>query len=116
MLPIKKILITTSAVALGVSVMPAPAHEHEGHGRATEEKVTMEQLPSAVQASLLKEAEGGTFQEIEKITRKQTATYEASFTINNKKYEAEIAEDGTLLVKKLDNEEGEDDDSDRDND
>ena len=75
-----------------------------------EEKVTLDQCPAAVQATLKEQAKGGTIDEIEKETEDGKVIYEAEITKDGKTIEVEIAEDGTLLKTELD-----DDDNDHEN-
>ena len=83
-------------------------HRHEGSMRGakhekegTEVKMTLDQLPPAVKATVQKEAEGGTISEAEKETKGGKTAYEVDATINGKPYVISVAEDGTLIAKKL---------------
>lgn len=67
-----------------------------------EVKITIDQLPSPVKAMLDQESNGGKIGELEKETKEGKMVYEADVTIGDKPYEIKIAEDGTLLKKKLD--------------
>jgi len=86
-----------------------PKHEKEGK----EVKVTLDQLPAAVKATVQKEADGGTIKDIDKETEDGKTTYEADATINGKPYEIKVAEDGSLISKKLDNDKDEGDKKDK---
>lgn len=84
-----------------------------------ESTVTMAQLPKAVRRTLKRESRGG---EIEELEREQesgrvvfSAEVEYETASGEKLYEIEIAEDGTLLSKVLDDDE-DDDEKDDDND
>src|SRR5579862_3073521 len=66
-----------------------------------EDRVALEQLPAPVRATLQQRAAEGKIDEVKKETEKGKTTYEAEATIGGKEYEIEVAEDGTLLVKKL---------------
>ena len=57
------------------------------------------------------EARGGEIEEVEKETEGDSVVYEAEVEFGAKEYEIEIAEDGTLLSKVLE-EDGDDDDED----
>jgi hypothetical protein len=62
--------------------------------------------------TLKREARGGEIEEIEKETEGDRVVYEAEVEFGEKEYEIEIAEDGTLLSKVLEKEEGDDEDED----
>ena len=67
-------------------------------------------LPEAVRATLEKEAPGAEIEEIEKEEEDGQVVYEIEVEIDGKEMELEIAADGTLLEKEV--EEGDDDDDD----
>jgi uncharacterized membrane protein YkoI len=67
----------------------------------TEEKVTLDQCPAAVQDTIKKEAAGGTIQEIEKETKGGVTIYEAEIVKDGKTVEIEVAADGKLLKSKV---------------
>lgn len=66
-----------------------------------EEEISIDQLPSAVRKTLEREVFDGKILEIEKETRNGEVIYEADITLDGKKYEIEIASDGTLIKKEL---------------
>ena len=81
--------------------------------------VTLDQVPAAVKATILKEAAGHQIEEIERETRGGQAVYEAEWKTGGKEIEIKVAPDGTLLAKEVedDEDEGEDDgDDDEDED
>lgn len=77
-----------------------------------EESVSKADLPKPVKKTLAKESRGGKVEEIERVKEGGKTVYEAEVEINGKDYEVEIASDGTLLSKELDNDDGGDDDED----
>lgn len=79
-----------------------------------EERVTIDQVPAAVRATILKEAKGGTIKEIERETENGKTIYEAEIIIDGKEVEIEVAVDGTLLGREI--EEADDDDDDDEDD
>jgi uncharacterized membrane protein YkoI len=85
-----------------------------------EEEITLDQAPAAVQATIQAEAQGGTIKEIERETENGKTVYEAEVIINGQEVEIEVASDGTLLGKEVedmdDDEDGDDDDEDVDDD
>jgi hypothetical protein len=64
----------------------------------------MAQVPAAVQATLQREAGGAAITTVDKESKDGKTVYEADAPINGKNYEIVVAEDGTLLKKKLDDE------------
>lgn len=74
----------------------------------SEEAVTLSDCPKSVQKTLKRESAGGKIVEIEKEEEDGEAIYEAEVIIDGKPYEIEIASDGTLLSKELEDEEEED--------
>jgi uncharacterized membrane protein YkoI len=72
-------------------------------------KVKLEDLPEAVRKTLKREAGDGKIKEIEKETDDGRTVYEAEVIIDGSKYEIEIAENGKLISKKLDDDEDDDD-------
>ena len=85
---------------------------------AREIEVTIDQVPAAVKATILKEAAGNKIEEIEAETKNGTTTYEAEWHEGDKEIEIKVAPDGTLLKKEIedDDEDGDDDDDDDDDD
>lgn len=81
-----------------------------------EEEVLINQVPAAVKATILEEAQGGTIKEIERETKDGKTIYEAEVIINGEEVEIEVAADGTLLSKKVEDADDEDDDDDDNND
>jgi uncharacterized membrane protein YkoI len=75
--------------------------------------VTLDQVPDAVRATILKEAAGHKIEEIERETRGGRTVYEAEWEVDGKEIEIKVAPDGTLLSKDV---EGDDDDDEDDND
>jgi len=93
---------------LAVGLVAAGALYAEDKGK-TEEKVTIDQVPAAVKATILKEAGDHKITEIEKETKDGKTIYEAEWIADGKEIEIKVAEDGTLLSK-----ETEDADDDKD--
>ena len=74
-----------------------------------EEEVTLDQVPAAVKATILKESAGGKITEIERETKNGKVTYEAEFMLNGQEVEIEIAPDGTILGREMETEEDDED-------
>jgi len=100
-------------VVLGVlAALSAPAQA--GECEKKEKKVTIEQVPAAVKATILKEAGDNKIKEIEEITKGDVKTYEAEWVADGKEVEIKVAADGKLLRKKT--KEADDDDEDEEED
>ena len=76
-----------------------------------EQEITLDQVPAAAQATILKEAGDGTIKKIERELELGQIIYEATVVIDGKRIEIEVASDGTLQI-----EDENDDDDDRDDD
>ncbi len=79
---------------------------------AAEEKVSIDQVPAAVKATIQKEAQGGTLREIERETKDGKTVYEAEVQKDGKEVEVKVAEDGTLLGREVEDDDGDDEDED----
>ena len=98
-------------VALGVlPSCKALAKDKEKEGDEKDEvKVKIDQVPAAVKKTLDKESDNAKIDEVDKETDDGKTIYEADVKMNGHNYEIKVAEDGTLISKKLDKEEkGED--------
>jgi D-alanine-D-alanine ligase-like ATP-grasp enzyme len=67
-----------------------------------EVSVSMDEIPTPVRATLDRERMGGQVLESEKEVKNGKTVYSFDVTINGKAYDVDIAEDGALLAKKLD--------------
>ena len=104
----KNMLRWISAGLLSVGlVCVSPVRAAEEKKDEKEVKVKLEDVPAAVKATFLKEAEGNKLRDIEKETEKGKTIYETDVKFGKNNYEIKVAEDGTLISKKLDNEEDE---------
>jgi uncharacterized membrane protein YkoI len=93
--------------------------DDEDENEESEQQVSIDQVPPAVKATILKEAEGGTIKEIESETENGQTIYDADVVIDGKEFEIKVAADGTLLGKEAedaDDENDDDDDSDEKDD
>ncbi len=81
------------------------------HDDDEQEQVSINELPKAVKATILKHAKGGEIKEIEREDEDGKIIYEAEVIIGGKEVELKVASNGRLLSK-----ETEDDDDDDDND
>ncbi len=97
-------------VAVGLTALVAGAVVHPA-----DERVAWEDLPKAVQDTILREANGATVREIEKEMRGGQVVYEAEWLVDGKEVEIAVAPDGTLLAGD-DDDEGDNDDGDEGDD
>jgi len=93
--------LTAAAVIALVVVGGCAQSKEKEQGEVT---VTLDQTPAAVQATLIKQVGDGKLEGIDKETKDGKTTYEADAIIGGKEYEINVAEDGTLLGKKLEHE------------
>lgn len=70
--------------------------------------IPLDQAPAAVRATLAAEARGVAIAQVEKETEGGKVHYEAKATIDGKRYEIKVAEDGKLISKKLDDDDDDD--------
>ena len=98
------ILIPRSCIALlllGIALSPAFSEEKD-------EKLTADQLPAAVKATMVKEAAGAALSDYEKETKKGKVVYTAEMPGAKKGevIELTVAEDGTLVSKEAEHDDG----------
>src|SRR5476651_1235427 len=79
--------------------------EHKDKDKEGDEvKVSFDQAPAAVKATLTKESNGAKIADVDKETDEGKTIYEADAMIGDKNYEIKVAEDGSLISKKIDDE------------
>jgi hypothetical protein len=97
---VRCILAAVLSVGLaGAVTSPAMAGEKKDQ---QDVKIPMDQVPAAVKATITKEAKGGKIGDIDKETEKGKTVYSADVTIDGKAFEVKVAEDGTLISNKAD--------------
>ncbi len=89
-------------LAMGILVLVAGADGNE-------EELTIDQVPAAVKATILREANGAPIAGIERETKNGRTIYEAEFRVNGREIEIQIAPDGTLLSRRPETESDDDD-------
>ena len=94
------LLLTTAMSCAAQGKEKEEKEEKEGD----ETKVQFSQVPQAVQTTLKEESHGATIATVDKETDEGKTIYEADVDIKGKNYEIKVAEDGTLISKKLDDE------------
>lgn len=102
--------ICGAAIATGLAGFVTTAAQGADEKDKAKTELTIDQVPAAVKATVTKEAgKDGKIGDIEKKTKDGKTVYEAELTLGDKKYELTIAQDGKLISKKLDQDEGEKD-------
>jgi uncharacterized membrane protein YkoI len=82
--------------------------DDEDEDEEDEVKVTIDQVPEAVKATILREAGDNKIKEIEAETKDGKTVYEAEWIADGKEIEIKVAADGTILKKEV--EDADDDD------
>ena len=106
----RKHLMLVAMVVLGIvgaAAFHARAEEKDEGKEGNEQKVAFDKAPAAVQKTLTDEAKGNKIETVDKETEDGKTVYEADVKIGGKNYEIKVAEDGTLISKKLDQEDEE---------
>lgn len=113
-----RLMILFGALCLGgvlLLVGPVPADEEGEQEQEQERALTLEQLPEAVKATVLREAGEHELVEIEEVRIGERLFYEAEWRADGMEVEVQVGPDGTLLgreVEEPDDEEEEGDDDD----
>lgn len=84
--------------------------DDDDEGDEDEEEVSLDDVPAAVKATILKEAAGAEIEEVVKETEDGQTIYEAEVIISGHETDIKVAVDGTLLGKEMEDEDSEDDD------
>ena len=71
-----------------------------------EQKVSIDQVPPVVKATILSQAGSGTVEEIEQETKDGKTVYGADLVIDGKKFEIKVSSDGKLLDKQAEDNNG----------
>jgi hypothetical protein len=95
----------------GAMVGPTWAGGDKDKGNKTEKKVTLDQVPAEVKATIMKEAGSNTIKEIEEISKDgKVVCFEAEWKADGKEIEIKVAPDGKLLSRKIETDDKDDDD------
>ena len=101
--------IRTLALIAGLGVLLATAHaEEEG------KEITIDQVPAAVKATILAQANGAKLTEIEVETKHGKQVYEAEFENNGATVKVVVDAAGVLLKTKVEKEDGDKDEKEDD--
>ena len=99
-----------SASLVGCANMAKPGEKKDGEKKEEkkdekEVKMTLDQVPAAVKATLLKEAGDAKIGNVDKVTDDGKTIYETDIKVGGKEFEIKVAEDGKLISKKLEEDE-----------
>lgn len=96
------------AVAAAVSAKATGEDTDDKDEKEEDEiKIKLADAPAAVQKTLQREAAGAAINEVVKETEDGKTTYEAKVKIDGQEYEIKVAADGTLIEKRLEDEDEE---------
>jgi hypothetical protein len=90
------VMLIVAVLVVCFAVTQVMAGEKE-EGNKNEAKLTIDQVPAAVAATLQQVAGNGTIDEIEQKDNNGVVTFSADITKDGKKLEAKVAADGTLI-------------------
>jgi hypothetical protein len=104
-------------LALGVGLTACTTLALAEDDDENETTIKFSEAPKAVQDTFKKEAKGGATPEtlVKEIEDGKTV-YEAEVTVDGKKWEIEVGEDGTVLEREAADDDDDDDDADEDDD
>jgi uncharacterized membrane protein YkoI len=100
-----EVKLAANGTVLEKSAWQKPGGKDECKGgdneKKDEQKVSIDQVPPAVKATILSQAGNGTIRQIEQETRDGKIIYGAETSIDGKKVEIKISSDGKLLDKQV---------------
>ena len=102
--------VAADGTLLGKEVEDDDDDEADDDEDEDEEVVSLDAVPEAVKATILKEAAGAEIREVEKETEDGVTVYEAEVIIDGQEVDIEVAADGTFLGKEVEDEDEDDDD------
>jgi hypothetical protein len=101
----RTLVIAGMLVALSLPALRATAAEEKEGEEQNEVKVKLADVPAPVRTTLDKESFGATLpDQVDKETDDGKTVYEADVKLDGKNYEIKVSPDGTLVSKKLDQE------------
>ncbi len=95
------------ALSLLLPLAACTATHRDEDNEADEIKVPIDQVPPAVRAALQQQAPGAAITSVDKESEGGKTIYEADAMIAGQNYEIKVADDGTRVSKKVDNEDDE---------
>ena len=94
-------------LACGCQSASSHATKEAEEAEGPEVKMKLDEVPPAVRDTLTREAGGATIGDVDKEQKHGNTVYETDVTVGGKTYELKVAEDGSLISKKVEDEEGE---------
>ena len=101
----KPISILAALLSLAMCLAPSPV-QAEDDDDDDEESLTLAELPAVVRDTVLREAQGGTIQEIEREQKKRGTVYEVEIQKQGQVLEIQIAADGQVIKRKVEKDKG----------
>ena|SRR5688572_2327970 len=114
--------IRIASISLAALAALAGCSSLDRDGGSSAVKMSINDVPAPVRATLQAHAKGATLNEVEEETENGKTVYESEVMIDGKEVELTVAEDGTLLSREVEDDDdaedddGEDDDADEDED
>ncbi|HEX3357288.1 MAG TPA: hypothetical protein VHS31_09980 [Tepidisphaeraceae bacterium] len=97
-----KWIVILSCILGLTALAPLARAEEKKEKEENEVQVKFADLPPAVQATLNKASNNAAIATVDKETEDGKTTYEADVKLDGKNYEVKVAEDGSLISKKID--------------
>jgi hypothetical protein len=98
------LVVAASLVLAGCQNANKMSHQGDEDEEGDEVKVAFADLPQPVKATLEKESNNARIDTVDKEMKDGKTIYEADAMVNGQNWEIKVAEDGTLVKKRLDNE------------
>ena len=96
-----EVLLTPDGHRVKEEIEKGEQDDDEDEDDEDEEEVSLDEVPKAVRATILKEANGAKIEEVVKEIEDGQTIYEAEFVVNGQEVEIEVAPDGTLLEREI---------------
>jgi hypothetical protein len=104
-----EIKVAADGKLIGKEVEAAGEEEEDEEGESSEKKLTLDQVPAPVKATILKEAGNNDIKEVEAETEEGQTVYAAEWVVDGHEVEIKVAADGKLLKKKVEVEDKDED-------
>jgi hypothetical protein len=103
----KRALIVASLSLALAALWAGPARAEDKETEENEQRVSVQDVPDEVRATLIRESFGAHIKTVDLEKRDGKTVYEADAKIDGENYEIVISKNGKLISKKIDNEEAE---------
>lgn len=105
-------LAAVGFIGLAVFTLQASGPARSERAAETEREVSLDAIPAAVRATILREAGQHKVMEVEETTTGGRIFYEADWIVDGREFEVRVSPDGKLLEKGFDSEMDDEDDAD----